>query len=248
MAKAIITGSGFESASFGEVIAEHRPESSLGQASSVILELENNANSAENFFWLRRHSESGGIAPHRINYRANIHALHELGVTEIISVNTVGGISKHCEAGSFVVPDQIIDCTWGRQHTFFDGEFLPLKHIDFTFPFSNSQRDLLIASATKLDIKLVDSGTCVCTQGPRLETAAEIRAYAIQGADIVGMTAMPEAALARELDMEYASLCPVVNPAAGLSNEVLNEAAIRERALGMLDTAVAWIKHALADS
>ena len=246
MAKAIITGSGFESANFGEVVAEHHPESALGQISSVILELNCHSSSGEKLFWLRRHGESGGIAPHRINYRANIHALSELGVTEIISVNTVGGISTQCEAGSFVVPDQIIDCTWGREQTFFDGEFLPLQHIDFTFPFSQAQREKLISSAANLAINVIDGGTCICTQGPRLESAAEIRAYARQGADIVGMTIMPEAALARELGIEYGALCPVVNPAAGLSDEVLNEAAIRQRAMGMLDSAVQWIKQAVS--
>ena len=249
MKKAIITGSGFESADFGDLVTQHSMEnsdllSSLGTGSGLISELRLRPTAEaelpsepESIFWLRRHGESGGIAPHRINYRANLYALWELGVRQIFAVNTVGGISDPCLPGSFVVPDQIIDLTWGRESTFFDGEFKPLKHIDFSDPFDDSLRRLILSEAKRLRISCVDGGVYACTQGPRLESSAEIRALANQGADLVGMTAMPEAALARELGMSYASICPVVNQAAGLSDELLEEKEIRMRARQMVDAA-----------
>lgn len=238
--KAIITGSGFEAANLGQVVSEHMPQSSLGDPSSKILELEHEQTK---FLWLRRHGEEGAIAPHRINYRANIYALAELGVTQIVAVNSVGGISEHCEAGSLVIPDQIIDMSWGRDTTFFDGDFLPLKHIDFTFPIDLYLAQKLKEKADEVVPKTTLSATYVCTQGPRLETFAEIDAFARLGADVVGMTLMPEAVLARELEIPYVSLCPVVNSAAGRSgSEVLSEEQIRKRAEKMVEPILKILK------
>ncbi len=228
--KAVITGTGFESADFGKIVGEHHLQSALGESSAKVLDIES---SADRFFWLRRHGEKGEIAPHRINYRANIHTLAELGVTQIIAVNSVGGISEACKPGVLVFPDQVIDLTWGRETSFFDGDFLPLQHIDFTQPFDGDLSQQLLACAEQLSLSSFSPATYACSQGPRLETAAEIKAMGIQGADVVGMTAMPEAALARELNMAYAAICPVVNMAAGLSEVILNEQEVRKRAKQM---------------
>lgn len=165
--------------------------------------------------FLPRHGADHAIAPHRINYRANLWALHAHGVRDIVAVATVGGISAGLEAGMLVVPDQIIDYTHGREATYFDGVDNPLEHIDFTWPFSAALRRRLLAAGGNAGLTVHDGGTYGATQGPRLETAAEINRMARDGADIVGMTGMPEAALARELGLRYAMLAVVVNAAAG---------------------------------
>jgi 5'-deoxy-5'-methylthioadenosine phosphorylase len=165
--------------------------------------------------FLTRHGDGHAIAPHRINYRANIHALHAQGVRDVIAVATVGGIRDELSPGTLVVPDQIIDYTHGREATFFDGVEQPLQHIDFTRPFHGATRDRLLQAGAASGQLLHDGGVYGATQGPRLETAAEIERMARDGADVVGMTGMPEAALARELGLDYAMLCVVVNTAAG---------------------------------
>ncbi len=165
--------------------------------------------------FLPRHGQTHAIAPHRINYRANLWALHAQGVRDVIAVATVGGISGDCGAGTLVVPDQIIDYTYGRDATFFDGVAQPLAHIDFTWPFCDRMRQRVLGAGAAAGIALRDGGTYGATQGPRLETAAEIERMARDGAHLVGMTGMPEAALARELGLGYAMLAVVVNPAAG---------------------------------
>ncbi len=168
--------------------------------------------------FLPRHGRSHAIPPHRINYRANLWALKSVGVTHIIAVNAVGGI--HSEYGPRVMglPDQIIDYTSNREHSFSDGELNELRHVDFTWPYSNDLRLAIMKAADNEGINLVRNGTYGCTNGPRLETAAEIRKMAGDGCDMVGMTGMPEAALARELDLEYASIALVVNWCAGLTD------------------------------
>lgn len=168
--------------------------------------------------FLPRHGAPPSTPPHAINYRANIIGLKDAGATRIISVNTVGSVDPALPVPALVIPDQIIDYTWGREHTFFNHE---IHHIDFTYPFSAGLRQELIALARTIDgVKLVEEGTYGCTQGPRLETAAEVRRLAADGCHIVGMTAMPEAALAAEAGLDYASLSVVVNAGAGLEGEV----------------------------
>jgi 5'-deoxy-5'-methylthioadenosine phosphorylase len=165
--------------------------------------------------FLPRHGDGHTIAPHDVNYRANLWALRQAGVSNVIAVNAVGGISdNYLEPGTLAIPDQIIDYTWGRAHTFF-GSGAQVTHVDFTEPYSSSLRAALIAAAhaAKLDIR--ERATYAATQGPRFESAAEIRRFERDGCDIVGMTGMPEAALARELGLCYASISVVVNPAAG---------------------------------
>ncbi len=165
--------------------------------------------------FLARHGNGHTIPPHGVNYRANIFALHLQGVTEIAAVATVGGISADLAPGSIVMPHQMIDYTHGRKNTFFDGIDLPVKHIDFTEPYCNNMRANWQAAAESIHEPLVLKGVYATTQGPRLETAAEINRLENDGATIVGMTGMPEAALARELGISYAAICPVANHAAG---------------------------------
>ncbi|MGK0673441.1 MAG: S-methyl-5'-thioinosine phosphorylase [Halothiobacillaceae bacterium] len=166
-----------------------------------------------------RHGYAHRIPPHEINYRANMWALKEVGVKQIIAVAAVGGITPRMEPAMLVVPDQIIDYTYGRKQTFFEGELESVTHIDFTHPYSASLRGALLDSARMVGVDVVDGGTYGCTQGPRLETIAEIRRMERDGCDLVGMTGMPEAALARELGLEYAHLAVVANWAAGKNGE-----------------------------
>lgn len=165
--------------------------------------------------FMPRHGAGHTIAPHLINYRANLWALHAQGVGDVIAISTVGGISDGMISGALVVPDQIIDYTHGRESSFFDGTGRPLKHIDFTLPFCGKLRQRLLRAGTACKEDLRDGATYGATQGPRLETAAEINRMERDGAHIVGMTGMPEAVLARELGINYAMLAVVVNPAAG---------------------------------
>ncbi len=165
--------------------------------------------------FLARHGYGHTLAPHEINYRANVWALKQAGVDGIVSVATVGGIRDDFGPGRLVLPDQIIDYTTGRCCTFFEGPGQPVVHIDFTWPYDARVRALLARAAAQLDEELVPGGTYGCTQGPRLETAAEIRRMERDGCDLVGMTGMPEAALARELEIPYAALAVVANHAAG---------------------------------
>lgn len=165
-----------------------------------------------------RHGHSHQVAPHLINYRANIWALKQMGVTNIFAVNAVGGITPELPPQTLAVPDQIIDYTSNRAHTFLDGESLALDHIDFTFPYSETLRQQLILSAEAQGIKMIDHGTYGCTNGPRLETKAEITKMKHDGCTMVGMTGMPEAALARELGIEYACIALIVNWGAGIED------------------------------
>jgi 5'-deoxy-5'-methylthioadenosine phosphorylase len=165
--------------------------------------------------FLARHGYGHTLAPHEINYRANLWAIHAQEVTRVVAIATVGGIAAPLGAGSIVVPDQIIDYTWGRQWTYFEGSEQPVTHVDFTYPYNEELRGLAIAAAKEAGIPVVEGGTYAAVQGPRLETKAEIDRLERDGATMVGMTGMPEAALARELGLAYAHLCVVVNPAAG---------------------------------
>jgi 5'-deoxy-5'-methylthioadenosine phosphorylase len=169
--------------------------------------------------FLPRHGPRHTIPPHEINYRANIWALKNAGITRAIAIAAVGGISKNYHSPcSIAIPDQIIDYTYAREHTFFTGADKQVTHVDFTQPYCDELRLSLIKAATKIDLAVINKATYGATQGPRFETAAEILRMEKDGADIVGMTGMPEAGLARELDLCYAAIALVVNPAAGKSD------------------------------
>ena len=167
--------------------------------------------------FLPRHGTPRRFAPHSVNYRANLWMLKACGARDIIALSCVGAINPRLRPGDLVVPDQLIDYTYGRAHSLELEEDAHTGHFDFSEPFTSVLRDTLLASADGLSIsgRLVDAGCYGVTQGPRFETAAEIRRLAQDGCDIVGMTLMPEASLARELGLDYAALCPVVNMAAG---------------------------------
>jgi 5'-methylthioadenosine phosphorylase len=155
-----------------------------------------------------------------VNYRANMHALESVGVTRVVSVASVGGIRADLGPGVLVVPHQIIDYTWGREMTFQSGGDGPVVHVDFTEPYDAGVRSMLLDVAQRSREPVTDGAVYATTQGPRLETAAEIDRLQRDGADIVGMTGMPEAGLARELDLPYAALCVVANWAAGRADSL----------------------------
>jgi 5'-methylthioadenosine phosphorylase len=162
----------------------------------------------------RRHGHGHTIAPHEVNYRANLWALKEENVEGVVSVASVGGIRQDLAPGSLLVPDQLIDYTWGRPSTFYEGAASPVTHIDFTEPYSAALRARILAAARACGRSLRARHLCR-TQGPRLETAGEINRLERDGAEVVGMTGMPEAALARELGLEYAAIAVCANFAAG---------------------------------
>ncbi|XKH00488.1 S-methyl-5'-thioinosine phosphorylase [Marinobacter nauticus] len=178
--------------------------------------------------FLARHGNPHRIPPHQVNYRANIQALYDAGVRTVVGVNAVGGIHSQMGPAQVVVPDQLIDYTWGRASTFFEGDLEHVTHIDFTHPYDASAREQLIVAARALDVSFSDFGVYGATQGPRLETAAEIRRLERDGCDLVGMTGMPEAVLAAELGMRYVCLGLVVNWAAGKTEDIITMAEIEE--------------------
>ena len=165
--------------------------------------------------FLPRHGYGHTIPPHKINFRANLWALKQAGAKCVLSVAAVGGIRKDMKPGALAVPDQIIDYTWSRVTTFFEEGLQNVTHIDFTEPYSEMFRQKVIQAAKAARVKVIESGTYAATQGPRLETAAEINRLEKDGCDIVGMTGMPEAALARELELDYAACAVIANLAAG---------------------------------
>jgi 5'-deoxy-5'-methylthioadenosine phosphorylase len=165
--------------------------------------------------FLARHGYGHTIAPHEVNYRANLWALKKAGAEAVVSVASVGGIRNDIWPGTIVLPHQVIDYTWGRSATFFEGPGAPVNHIDFTEPYSRELRARVLKAAAATGERVMDGGVYAATQGPRLETAAEINRLERDGADIVGMTGMPEAALAREIGLDYAAIAVVANYAAG---------------------------------
>jgi purine nucleoside phosphorylase len=215
---ALIAGSGFRD--FGTDSATHIVNTEFGQPSSAVRELEYGEHKV---YLIARHGDELRIPAHRVNYRANMAALHKLGVESVVAINTVGVISGQLSPGQLAVPAQLIDYTWGRDHSFHNGESDNLAHIDFTEPFCSGLRQKILDAAAAAGIACHDGGVYAVTQGPRLETAAEVRRLARDGADFVGMTAMPEASLAMELGMRYACLSLIVNYAAGFGETAIHE-------------------------
>ena len=213
---AIIVGSGF--GEFIEGDGGDCVETAYGQTSAP---LRTRIMDGQRVTVLPRHGDNHTLPPHAINYRANMAALAGHGVTAVIALNTVGVITTVRKPGEVAVPDQLIDYTWGRDHTIHDGG-ADFDHIEFTEPFSARQRRRLLDAADAAGIDCYDGGVYAVAQGPRLETAAEIDRYERDGADYVGMTAMPEAALALELGLEYACLALVVNRAAGRGDKPIH--------------------------
>ena len=213
---AVIGGTGLNQLADVTSIDEHLVVTPYGAVSAPLQTLKY---SEREFIFLARHGQPHRLPPHKINYRANLWALRERGVKTIIAINAVGGITAAMTTGAIVVPHQLIDYTWGREHTYHSDT--SLDHIDFTQPYTATLRAQIIEAAAAAKIATVDAAVYAAMQGPRLETAAEINRLERDGCDIVGMTGMPEAALARELGLDYASICLVVNPAAGRAPDAI---------------------------
>lgn len=211
---AIIGGSGFYTPGDDfELEEQFGPTTAYGETSADVLR---GRWRGAGILFLPRHGPGHRIPPHLVNYRANLRALADAGATRIVAINAVGGISDDMPPLTLATPDQIIDYSSGREHSFSDGSGDSVLHADFTHPYSERLRAAIAAAAGRAGLPLLTSGTYACTNGPRLETAAEVRRLARDGCSMVGMTGMPEAALARELDIDYASLALVVNWAAGV--------------------------------
>lgn len=209
---AVIGGSGLTKLTSLEIVRRQVMRTPYGEPSGA---LTFGKIMSEDIVFLARHGYGHHLAPHEVNYRANIWALKQAGVTRIVSVNSVGGIHADLAPAAIAVPHQIIDYTWGRKSTFFEGAEQPVVHIDFTAPYDEEVRQSLLRAAAKAGEAVTAGGVYACTQGPRLETAAEIDRLERDGATMVGMTGMPEAALAREQGLKYAALAVVANAAAG---------------------------------
>lgn len=172
-----------------------------------------------------RHGARHCTPPHKVNYRANIYALHKIGVKRVLATNTVGAINPKLKTGNLVVPHDLVDFTKFRQSTFYDDE--PVTHVDVSQPYCPEIRSAIVGAAKRIGAQIIDRAVLVCTEGPRLETPAEIRMFKRMGCDVVGMTGMPEAVLARELEICYASMCLVTNMAAGIQKRLTAEELVK---------------------
>ncbi len=215
---AIIGGTGLTTIEGFEITHREIVQTPFGEPSGPLIQGDFCCN---NVYFLPRHGAGHTIAPHKINYRANIWALKNAGVEQVIAINAVGAIDKNMQPGSLIIPDQIIDYTTSRTNTFFEEGLSQVVHIDFTEPFCGYLRESIIHAADTHSINIIKEGTYAATQGPRLETAAEVNRLESDGCHLIGMTCMPEAALAREQKLCYASISVVANLAAGRGDEDL---------------------------
>lgn len=240
---AIIGGTGLDSLGILDVHKREVVDTPYGSPSGAITRgtLFN-----REILFLPRHGYSHSYPPHKINYRANLWALRELGAENILAIAAVGGITKDMSPARLVVPDQVIDYTWGRPGTFFDGDNDKVVHIDFTQPYCEELRQQVIRAATFASVEVVDSGTYGAVQGPRLESVAEISRMEKDGCDIVGMTGMPEAGLAREIDLCYATCAIVANWAAGKGGKTITMEEINRNLETGLSSLVNLLKSLLA--
>lgn len=209
---AIIGGTGLTALKGLEIVRREVVHTPFGEPSGP---LTHGVLNGKQVVFLARHGYGHNIPPHRINYRANLWALKEVGVARVVAVAAVGGIAEDLPPGALAAPEQLIDYTWGRAATFFDKDLSEVTHVDFTYPYDPELRALLIRASAQAGVPIVDGGVYGVTQGPRLETVAEIARMDRDGCTMVGMTAMPEAVLARELDLAYAACAVSANWAAG---------------------------------
>ncbi len=223
----IISGSGFYDIPGLEITDSVKLSTPYGEPSDVY---RIGSLSGKEMAFLPRHGTMHHIQPHKINYRANIWGFRELGVKRIISISASGGINIEMNPGMITVPDQLIDMTEGRQSTFYDED--EVVHIDLTEPFCPDMRSYILKASQKSGVALTGTGVYICTNGPRLETAAEIKAFSMLGADMVGMTAMQEAVLARELEICFAGISVITNYAAGIAGKRLSAAEVVETMQG----------------
>lgn len=212
IALAIIGGTGLYKLADLQDVTTHEPETRYGKPSGPVRV---GTLDGHRVAFMARHGEGHSVPPHKINYRANLAALQALGAQRVLALNTVGGITERFGPRVLACPDQLIDYTWGRISTVCEEEGTEVLHVDFGEPYTRSLRQAVVAAATKAHVALVDGGCYGATQGPRLETRAEIVRMRRDGCDLVGMTGMPEAGLAREMGLDYACLAIVANWAAG---------------------------------
>ncbi|MBL1259541.1 MAG: S-methyl-5'-thioinosine phosphorylase [Thiotrichaceae bacterium] len=223
---AIIGGTGLTSLDGLEIVRREVVHTPFGEPSGP---LTHGMLNGKEVLFLARHGYGHTIPPHRINYRANLWALHHAGIKRVIAVAAVGGIHDDLPPGALAIPDQIIDYTWGRPSTYFEDDLTEVTHIDFSYPYCDELRALLIDQCKAAGLNACETGTYGATQGPRLETAAEIARMGRDGCTMVGMTGMPEAVLARELDLNYACCAVSANWAAGKGDgSVISMAEIEE--------------------
>lgn len=208
----IIGGTGITHLTDFQVHARRVVPTPYGEPSAPIME---GRLAERDVYLITRHGSGHTIPPHRVNYRANLWALRHVGATEVVAICSVGGIHDDLGPGELAVPDQIIDYTWGRPCTIHESLDDPVVHVEFTEPFSPSVRSIILEAASRAGVGIRDGGVYGATQGPRLETAAEIERMRRDGCDMVGMTGMPEAVIARELGLGYAACTLVINWAAG---------------------------------
>lgn len=221
---ALIGGTGLENLTLND----YREETVQTPYGEVQVDLGRIGESPRTLVFMSRHGKTHATPPHLVNYRANIWALKELGVTKILATAAVGSLSTRYKLGDLVLVEQFLDFTKSRPQTFYEGGDKGVLHVDMTEPYCHSvQRDIHQA-AEKLEVTLKDGATYVCTEGPRFETPAEIKMYQMLGGDLVGMTSVPEAVLAKELGMCYATIAMVTNEAAGIADHPLTHAEVLE--------------------
>jgi len=209
---AIIGGTGLYKLAELQDVETHQPVTHYGALSGPVRV---GTLDGHRIAFLARHGEGHSLPPHKVNYRANLAALKALGAQRVLALNTVGGITERFGPRVLACPDQLIDYTWGRISTICEEEGTEVLHVDFGEPYTRSLRQAMIAAAANAGVALVDGGCYGATQGPRLETRAEIARMRRDGCDLVGMTGMPEAGLAREMGLDYACLAIIANWAAG---------------------------------
>jgi len=240
---AIIGGTGLTSLDSLEIVRKQVVSTPYGETSAPLIY--GRLNRKEVVF-LPRHGYSHTIPPHRVNYRANIWALRQVGVENVIAVAAVGGIHSEMSPGCLAIPDQVIDYTWGRAHTFFEDHLTHVTHIDFTHPYCEQLREALVQGGRTLGLAVRELGTYGATQGPRLETAAEVRRMERDGCDMVRMTGMPETALARELGLAYAACAVSANWAPGKVDEVITMAQIEATLSGAMEKVTRLLENVVS--
>ncbi|KXB07899.1 5'-methylthioadenosine phosphorylase [candidate division MSBL1 archaeon SCGC-AAA382N08] len=221
---AVIGGSGVYSLDFIENPEKKKINTRFGESPEIII----GEVGGKEVAFMPRHGEGHSEPPHKINFRANLWSLKKLEVERVIATTAVGSLNSDFEPGEFVLLDQFLDFTKSRSSTFYDGDDDAVVHVDMTEPYCPELRNVLFEMGENLDIEVHREGTYVCTEGPRFETAAEIRIFRELGADVVGMTNVPESVLARELEMCYSTVSIVTNLAAGISEEKLTHKEVKE--------------------
>lgn len=237
---AIIGGSGVYNAAMLTEAMEGRVDTPYGAVNYIGGKME-----GEKVVFITRHSSNHSIPPHKINYPANIWALKKLGVKKIIATAAVGSIDKKISTGQFVIVDQFLDFTKSRASTFFNGEDGKVLHVDVSEPYCPDLRSKILSVTKEMHLPTHSTGVYVCTEGPRFETPAEIKMFSQLGGSVIGMTGVPEAVLAREAEMCYASINMITNMAAGISKTQLTTQEVFDVVATMNDSLQKLLKQTI---